>query len=266
MDDRPIGIFDSGVGGLTVAHQLRRVLPHESTIYVGDTARVPYGSKTKETLLSYGRDIIKFLLTKNVKAVILACGTSSANTYQQLQEEFPQIKLIDVLRPGVAACASMLAVNPQLRLGLIATEATVRSGLFETLLKEKSPTANIISRPCPLFASMVEAGHATKPGDPILQFVSDNYLADLRGQIDALVLGCTHYPLLTAILTATLGQIQFINLAESTAAAAKTQLSTQLSTKTKPTHQFYVSGSTEIFQQTAKQIFGEDCVAGKVEY
>ena len=252
-----IGIFDSGVGGLTVAKEIRRLLPNESTIYVGDTARAPYGSKTKEELLKYGRDIINFLRTKNVKAVVLACGTSSANTYDTLQKEFPDLPLIDVLRPGVKTCAHLYEENQKIRIGLIATAATIKSGLFATLLAEKCPDITLYSRACPLFASMVEAGLASNPNHPALQFAAETYLSDLRGKIDALVLGCTHYPLLTNTLSQVLGDIKFINLAEATAIATKQALPHPATAP--PTHEFYVSGSAEVFRKTAQSIFNESC-------
>ena len=265
----PIGIFDSGVGGLTVTKEIRRLLPNESTVYVGDTARVPYGAKDAETLLEYGREIINFLLTQNVKAVVLACGTSSANTFDKLQNEFPDLPLVDVLRPGVAECLKLAKNQPDLRFGIIATAATIKSGLFQRLLLEERPDIVLHSQACPLFASMVEAGLANKPNDPILHFVAQTYLSDLRGQIDALVLGCTHYPLLTTTLKHILGGIKFINLAKSTAAATKKCLISQnkLNNKsTQPTHKFFISGSTEIFKQTARNIFNEEIEPIKINW
>jgi len=259
FDKRPIGIFDSGVGGLTVAREIRRLLPHESTVYVGDTARVPYGSKDVETLLNYGREIIRFLLTKNVKAVVLACGTSSANAFDVLQDEFPGLPLIDVLRPGVDACVEMASTRPDTRFGFIATAATVKSGMFQSHLSERLPGVQLHSRVCPLFASMVESGLATEPGNPILRFAAETYLADLRGQIDALVLGCTHYPLLTDILAHILGDIKFINLAQATAQATRDRLVQQPQPAINPIHEFYVSGCADVFQSTARAIFDEEC-------
>jgi len=258
----PVGIFDSGVGGLTVAKEIRRLLPNESTVYVGDTARVPYGTKSTETLLSYGREIIKFLQTKNVKAVVLACGTSGATTFDTLQAEFPNLPLIDVLRPGVEICAK----KPDAKFGIIATSGTIKSGMFAKLLAEKLPDAILYSRACPLFASMVEAGLAIKPNNPILRFAAETYLEDLRGKIDTLILGCTHYPLLTDILRQVLGDVDFINLAEATALAAKDAIGNMLADNLNPTHEFYVSGSEEVFRKTALGIFGEDCKVFKLSH
>jgi len=253
-----IGIFDSGVGGLTVAREIRRLLPGENIIYVGDTARVPYGTKTPEELLSFAREIIQFLLSKNVKAVVIACGTSSAVTYNKLQEDFPDLPLIDVIRPGADECAALIDSNPSTRLGVIATAATIKSGLFSQLLTERCPGITIHARACPLFASMVEAG--VPVNHPAVAFAAETYLADLRGKIDAIVLGCTHYPLLTSVLTATLGNVDFINIGEATAIAAKKQLArlNLLSDSgIPPTYEFYVTGPTDVFNTVGSLILGQ---------
>jgi len=259
-DARPIGIFDSGVGGLTVAREIRRLLPGESTIYVGDTARVPYGTKTPEALLSYAQDIIRFLLSKNVKAIVIACGTSSAVTYGKLQEQFANLPLVDVIRPAVDACAKLMNANPDMRLGVIATAATIKSGLFSQLLTEKCPNVTLYARACPLFASMVEAGLPIT--HPAMRFVVDMYLSDLRGKINALVLGCTHYPLLTSALAAALGDIKLINIGKATAEAIKeklTQLNLLAGNDTPPTHSYYVTGPGDVFRTTGSLILGEEC-------
>lgn len=253
MDSRPIGIFDSGVGGLTVAKEICRLLPFESTIYVGDTARVPYGTKTPQQLLSFSREIIGFLLEKNVKAVVIACGTSSSITFEQMQKEFPSLPMVDVIRPGVEACSQ----TKNTRFGLIATAATIKSGLFARLLEKKCPGAAVYPRACPLFASMVEAGLPTN--HPALRFAVETYLADLRGQIDALVLGCTHYPLLTDALRAVLGDIEFINLAVATAHATKERIKNMTAGENNtPTHSYYVSGPADVFRTTGRMILGEE--------
>ena len=267
MDSRPIGIFDSGVGGLTVAKEIRRLLPHESTIYVGDTARVPYGTKTPEELIKFSREIIHFLLSKNVKAVVLACGTSSSVTYEQLLIDFPDLPLIDVIRPGVDTCAEMAKLRPDIRFGLIATAATVKSGLFSRLLAEKCPGVTLHSRACPLFASMVESGLDTS--HPAVRFAVENYLSDLRDQIDALVLGCTHYPLLTNALAATLGNVEFINIGEAAAVVTKERLMQKnilAGENSTPTHSYYVSGIADVFRATGSLILGEDCTPAQVSW
>jgi glutamate racemase len=259
-DPRPIGIFDSGVGGLTVTREIRRLLPNESTIYVGDTANVPYGTKTPAELLLYAREIINFLLSENVKAIVIACGTSGAVTYTKFLDEFPKLPLFDVIRPGVNAARHAIKDTENFRLGVIATEATIKNGLFSRLLAEKYPRVKISAVACPLFASMVEAG--LPPNHPAVIFAAETYLSHLRGQIDALVLGCTHYPLLTEALTPIFGGIKFIDISEAAAQAAKQRLFQLniLSDGKAPTfHKFYVTGPAEVFRATGSLILGEKC-------
>jgi len=262
-DNRPIGVFDSGVGGLTVLTEIKKALPRESIIYVGDTANVPYGGKSPEELLQHGRDIIGFLQSQNVKAVVLACGTTSSTVYEDLANEFPETPLVDVIRPGAKACVE-LGIP---RLGLIATAATIKSGLFAHLIKTHAPSIQLQTQPCPIFAPMIEAGitHGL-----IAKWAIETYIGHWRGKIDALVLGCTHYPLLTDALTHVLGKdIRYINLAKHTAQALKSQLSAnnKLSdSSAQASYKFYVSGNAEAFNKTACILLGENPNATKVNW
>ena len=264
MDNRPIGIFDSGVGGLTVLAKITEILPHESIIYVGDTANAPYGGKSKETLLKHGQDIIRFLQSKNVKAVVLACGTTSSTVYGQLVKDFQGLPLIDVIRPGVNACLELAGQNPQLRLGLIATATTIRSGLFERLIREKYPNISFVAQACPLFAPMVEAGVT---GNPLAKWAAETYISGWYGKIDMLVLGCTHYPLLTDVLTKILGQnVRFIDLAAYTAQALKAQLAKTDSFcdgEGPSLYKYYVSGEPDVFNKTARFLLDSELEAVK---
>jgi len=271
----PIGIFDSGVGGLTVLREIRRLMPNEPIIYVGDTARAPYGGKDEETLRSYGRDIIRFFLERNVKAVVMACGTSSSTSFEQLSAEFPNLPMVDTIRPGVKAAEELIKAKPETRLGFIATEATVKNGLFERLLLKKCPGVTFHARACPMFAPMTEAGLAGIPNHPLPIFAAKNYLADLRGQIDALVLGCTHYPLLTDALIHALGDVTFINPAIATAQAAKDLLAksnilcdndVSWGENSNATVEYCTSGSTEAFCRNASAILNEDCTPIKITF
>ena len=265
MTDRPVGIFDSGVGGLTVLAEVKKALPKESVIYVGDTANAPYGGKSHEELLGYGRNIIKFLRSQNVKAVVLACGTTSSTVYKQLIEENPDMPLIDVIRPGVEACVELAGQHPGLRLGLIATAATIKSGLFAQLLKARRPDISLQIQACPLFAPMVEAG-ATH--SPTAKWAAETYIGGWRGSIDALVLGCTHYPLLTDTLANVLGaDTMFINLASHTVQALKARLAAAGSLRDSavpPTYNYYASGSPEAFNKTAYFLLNSSSGAVKV--
>ncbi|MCL2708446.1 MAG: glutamate racemase [Defluviitaleaceae bacterium] len=252
-DDRPIGIMDSGVGGLTVARELFRTLPAERFIYFGDTARVPYGGKSAETLLGYGREIISFLLEKGVKAVVVACGTISSNAINTLRSEF-DIPLIDVVEPGVAACA---AQGPE-RLGFIATEATVKSGVFTKMLRDASPRTQVFEKACPLFVPMVEEDRSE---GSVAKIVAGIYLESLMAnRVSALLLGCTHYPLLNGAIVNTMGEVPLINLAEHTAKAAKRILGENGMLRVSDKNgegTVYVSGDASKFNKYLARILGE---------
>jgi glutamate racemase len=262
MDDRPVGIFDSGVGGLTVVEVMQRYMPQESIIYAGDTARVPYGGKDKATLLQYGREIIRFLAEKNrAKAIVFACGTTSSNVYDELQAEFPDTPLVDVIRPGVRAVAD---INPR-RVGFIATEATVRSGMFARLLKDERPGIQVEAQACPLFVPMIEEGWIN---NAVTQLVAETYLDGLKyAEIDALVLGCTHYPLLLDILRGIMGDIKYINMAEYTVKALQKTLEAKgMLNQGEPFRRFFVSGYADKFDNMVQVILKKDYKAEKTAW
>ncbi len=208
----PIGVFDSGVGGLTVAREIMRQLPSENVVYFGDTARVPYGSKSKDTIIRFSRQIIRFLKTKNVKAIVIACNTVSALALETVQEEM-DIPVIGVIAPGARA-----AVNEtkNKKIGVVGTEATIRSETYTKIIKAKLPDASVIGKSCPLFVPLVEEGFSKHS---ITEQVIDIYLSDMRStDIDTMILGCTHYPLLRSKILASLGErVQIVNPASATA-------------------------------------------------
>jgi glutamate racemase len=226
-------------------------------IYFGDTAHAPYGGKNAETLISRGREIIKFFLQKNVKAVVMACGTSSSTSYEPLCREFADLPIIDTIRPAVQATCALGSGTAV----FAATAATVKSGLFARLTAEKCPEIKIHARACPLFAPMAEAG--IKNNHPLLTFAAENYLADLRGKVNALILGCTHYPLLTDTLRNVLGEIAFINPASATAQATANAVPKRTESSP-PVITYCTSGDPEVFSQTAEYILNEKCTALKV--
>ncbi|HUP42196.1 MAG TPA: glutamate racemase [Thermoanaerobaculia bacterium] len=192
----PIGVFDSGVGGLTVVAALRERLPAESILYLGDTARLPYGTKSPETVLRYTRKNVEFLLARGVKAVVVACNTASALALPHLAAELP---LWGVIEPGAARAAAASAG----RIGVIATESTIRSDAYAAALRRLRPELEVLSAACPLFVPLVEEGWTD---DEIAEAVARRYLEPLLGAgIDTLVLGCTHYPLLRPVLTRVAG-------------------------------------------------------------
>ena len=211
MDTRPIGVFDSGLGGLTAVRELRRLLPSENIIYFGDTSRVPYGGRSAEILLKYARQDVRFLRTFDIKAILVACGTVSTTALPQLRRE-SDIPILGVVEP---ACRRAAAVTRNKRVGLIATAASVRSGAYQRILQELDPDVAVTARACPLFVPLVENGRFRR-GDPVIETVAREYLEPLRQEgLDTLILGCTHYPLLTDIIGDIMGPgVTLINASE----------------------------------------------------
>jgi len=199
MNDRPIGIFDSGVGGLTVLKQMLAQLPGERMIYLGDTARLPYGIKSRETVVRYSMNNARFLLEKDVKCLVVACNTASALALEALSSRF-RVPIVGVILPGAAKAASSTRNG---RVGVIGTVATVRSGAYEKAIRSCREDLDVLSVACPLFVSLAEEGWIE---DEITRAVAIRYLRPLVvGGIDVLVLGCTHYPLLKPVLTEVMG-------------------------------------------------------------
>lgn len=212
MSDAPIGIFDSGIGGLTVARAIHRLLPGESTIYVGDTARVPYGPKSPDTVRRYAREILDWLLDQDVKAVVVACNTATAHALDDLRERAP-VPVLGVIEPGARAAARATVRG---RVGVIGTAGTIASGAYGRALGQAHPGIEVIDRACPLFVPLVEEGWFEHPAT---RLIAEEYLAPLRAAgIDALVLGCTHYPMLKPLLHRVMGDgVRLIDSAEETA-------------------------------------------------
>lgn len=190
MANGPIGVFDSGIGGLTVLRELLATLPAESFVYFGDTARVPYGTKSAETVLRFSRENVRFLLDRGVKMVVVACNTASAEAVPQIGEEF-DVPVVGVIDPGVRAA---VAATRNRRIGVIGTAGTIRSEAYQSGIKRLLPDAQVFSKPCPLFVPLAEEGWVDRD---VTRAVAREYLADHHAiGIDTLVLGCTHYPLL----------------------------------------------------------------------
>jgi glutamate racemase len=198
--DRPIGLFDSGLGGLTVLSELKRRLPAEKFIYLGDTARTPYGSKGHDTIVRYSRECARFLLDRKIKALVVACNTSSAHALSELESHCP-CPVIGTIEPAVRYA---LHASKGRRIGVIGTEATIASEVYQRRIAELAPEARIAAAPCPLFVPLVEQGMVD---GEIVDKVIELYLAPLRAErIDTLILGCTHYPLLLARIAAFMGK------------------------------------------------------------
>ena len=239
-----IGVFDSGVGGLTVTREIMRQLPNENVVYFGDTARVPYGSKSKNNIIRFSRQIIRFLKTKNVKAIVIACNTASALALETVKEEF-DIPIIGVIVPGARA-AVRETKNGQI--GVLGTEATIKSETYTKEIRKLMPEAEVIGKPCPLFVPLVEEGFAKHK---ITEEVIDIYLSDMRkSEIDTLILGCTHYPLLRSRIMAYFGEsVHIVNPAYETAMDLKQILEEQkiANTSGEPAaYDFYVSDAAGI--------------------
>jgi glutamate racemase len=218
-DPRPIGIFDSGIGGLTVVKEIFRHLPLESVVYFGDTARVPYGSKSPKTVETFALEDITFLMTQNVKILVAACHTVSSVVLDSLIARL-HLPVLGVVDPGVRAA---LKTTKNHKIGVIGTQGTVVSGTYEKKLSAKDPGVFVISQACPLFVPLVEEGWLN--GD-VTERVARIYLEPVRAQgIDTLILGCTHYPLIKPVIQETLGQeVTLIDSAEETARTVAARL------------------------------------------
>ena len=255
MDRRPIGVFDSGVGGLTVVHELHRQLPHESLIYFGDTARVPYGNKSPDTVRRYSREILAFLLARDVKMVVVACNTASAHALETLQR-FTSVPVEGVVGPGARAAVKG---SRTLRIGVIGTAGVVKSGAYERAIRAIEPNAQVRSAACPLFVPLVEEGWFDHEA---ARLIAREYLAPLRAEaIDTLVLGCTHYPLLKSLLAEELGpEIALIDSAEETASAVRKELwqaGLEAPPDAESTSHFVVSDAPEQFASVGARFLGD---------
>lgn len=212
MDSRPIGVFDSGIGGLTVVKEIMKLLPDEDIIYFGDTARVPYGTKSKETVIKYSFQCIRFLLEKDVKSIVVACNTASATSLEILQRSF-DFPIIGVVEPGAKTACKVTTGG---KIGIIGTEGTVASGAYEKAVNNINNEITILLRACPLFVPIAEEGWQNTE---VALLAARSYLQDFKNSgIDALIMACTHYPLLERTIENVLGkEIKLVNPAYETA-------------------------------------------------
>lgn len=258
MDERPIGVFDSGLGGLTTVRELRRLLPGEDIVYFGDTGRVPYGSRSAETIVKYARQDVAFLRTFDLKAIVIACGTVSTTALDVLAAENP-MPVLGVVAPAAQAAARATKNG---KIGLIGTQASIRSGAYERLIQGANPAAQVLSQPCPLFVPLVENGRFRR-GDIVIETVAAEYLAPLKeAGVDTLVLGCTHYPLLEEVLSAYMGpEVTLINAGAEGARAVAHALegADALSARTAGgTYRYFVSDRQADFSHLASIFLGWD--------
>ena len=260
----PIGVFDSGVGGLTVAREIMRQIPNERIVYFGDTARVPYGSKSKDNIIKFSRQIIRFLQTENVKAIVIACNTASALALDEMQQEF-DLPILGVVKPGAKVAVETTANK---RIGLIGTEANIRSGVYTRYIKSLDDEAKVFEKPCPLFVPLVEEGWLH---DDITLQVASRYLEELKEKdIDTLIMGCTHYPLIRSTIRKVMGdKVNLVNPAYETAIELKNLLERDnLANKCdvdspSSMYRFYVSDAEEKFKLFANSILPFDITMTK---
>ena len=258
LSDAPIGVFDSGVGGLTVVREIMRNLPSEKIVYFGDTARVPYGSKSKETVIRYSRQIIRFLQEQQVKAIVVACNTASAFALDTVRDEF-DIPIIGVIESGAKVAA---ARTRNKRVGIIGTVGTVGSGIHAQYLKKLDSEITVFGKACPLFVPLVEEGWLH---DPVTVEVASRYLKELQDKdVDTLILGCTHYPLIRSTIRQVMGEeVCLVNPAYETALELGKLLEEQglSSTGTEQKefpYRFYVSDLADEFKEFANSILPYD--------
>lgn len=254
MSIAPIGIFDSGVGGLTVVREIQRQLPCESVVYFGDTARVPYGSKSPDTVIRFSRELASFLLSKGVKMIVAACNTASSVSLPSL-EEFCPVPVIGVIEPGARAAAGSTRNGV---VGVIGTLGTISSGAYQKALRGIEGVKAVVAQPCPLLVPLVEEGWLDHE---ITTLVVEEYMKPLQSEgIDTLVLGCTHYPLLKPVLGRVLGSgVALVDSAEAAAAEVASRLGESGRDSPRggvPDYRFYVSDIPLKFQEIAQRFLG----------
>ncbi|MBO5060855.1 MAG: glutamate racemase [Clostridia bacterium] len=262
MDNRSIGVFDSGLGGLTAVKQIMQELPEENIVYFGDTGRVPYGTRSRETIIKYSKNDVNFLLSENVKVIVIACGTVSSVAISALKEEY-DVPIIGVVE---ATAAAALSASKNGKIGIIGTPGTIKSGSYERLLKEKKPQIKTFARACPLYVPLVENGHfETK----VSELVTEEYLEEIREKgVDTLILGCTHYPLLKKTIARYMGdEVTLIDAGAEVARALKAYLDENglhSAKRDKQQYRYFVSDNVDGFENLGG-LFLEKKIDGQVE-
>lgn len=257
MNKAPIGVFDSGLGGLTAVRELREILPGEDIVYFGDTARVPYGSRGRDILVDYSKQDIAFLLTQNVKIIVIACGTVSSVLPPEIRDSL-SVKCMEVVSPTAIEAIGSTQNN---RIGIIGTEATVNSGSYVRTIQELNPEVSCFAKACPLFVPLVENGYSN-PGNAVAELVAKDYLAEIEQEgVDTLIMGCTHYPLLSSVIAREMGpNVALVSAGQAVARSTKRYLQENnlLSDKKEGGNvEFFVSDVPTRFNQLAKTFLGE---------
>lgn len=255
MSNAGIGVFDSGIGGLTVAGALARRLPGETLIYMGDTARLPYGTKSPDVVRRYAERCSRFLLEQDIKLLVIACNTASAHALEHLQQTLP-VPVLGVIGPGASAG---LKASKQGRVGVIGTAGTVRSGAYRRAILALDPNASVVEKACPLFVPLAEEGLTDHPAT---ELIARDYLAELAN-VDALVLGCTHYPVLRNVIARVLGPgVTLCDSADATADEVQRAIAAMPATRP-AAHRFYLTDVQPQFQQLAARFFGGPVAAAE---
>jgi glutamate racemase len=262
--DLPIGVFDSGVGGLTVLREMRRQLPGESTIYLGDEARMPYGPRPSDEIVAFTREALRWFGAHECKLIVLACNTATSVALDVVRDESP-VPIIGVVRPGAAAAISASARRS---IGVLATTATVRSGAYARALRDLDPLADVIQQACPALVPLVESGKAgsTEAAAAVRGYVQPLLTEGgvVQPVVDTLLLGCTHYPLLRAVIEKVAGPgVRVVDSAATTALAVREVLLSHRLVRTsgEPSHRVFATGPADRFRGLASAIFGEDLTA-----
>ena len=253
-DPRPIGVFDSGLGGLTTVRELFRTLPQESVVYFGDTARLPYGTKSRDTVTRFSLEIASFLVRQNIKCLVVACNTSSSYALDALTRRL-DVPVIGVIEPAARAA---VAVSPRGRIGLIGTLATVASGAYPQLIHRLMPGASVISRACPMFVPLIEEGWVDHP---VLRQVAEEYLVEVRnGGLESLILACTHYPLIAPLVQELMGpSVRLLDSGAEAARATAQLLRERGQLAAGPAqHHFFLSDERINFARIAQSFLGRD--------
>ena len=264
-DVRPIGVFDSGIGGLTVLREIWEAVPNESTIYFGDNSRSPYGTKSRSTIIRYSLQNMKFLESKDVKMIVIACNTASAYAYEELKKR-ADVPVVEVVTPGAdVACRA----TKNGKIGIIATKGTISTGVYKAAVEKRAEelglkNIEIYQQACPLFVSLAEEGWWDKE---VTRLTAEEYLKPLKeAGVDTLVMACTHYPLLSKVIQEVMGDgVVLVNTGEATAKVVKELLSSEGTTSEgnlSPVREFYTSDEPELFEQVATPFLGEGLPSG----
>ena len=264
-DNRPVGVFDSGIGGLTVLREIWNEVPEESTIYFGDNSRSPYGTKSRSTIIRYSLQNMKFLESKGVKMIVVACNTASAYAYEELKKR-AGVPVVEVVTPGAdVACRT----TKNGKIGIIATKGTISTGVYKKAVEDRAEelgmkNIEIFQQACPLFVSLAEEGWWDKE---VTKLTAEEYLKPLKDAgVDTLVMACTHYPLLSKVIQEVMGDnVVLVNTGEATAKVVKELLDKEGTASVgniNPVREFYTSDEPELFEQVATPFLGEGLPSG----